>query len=295
MNIENLKYFYEVANTKSISKAAAKSHISQSAISKQIQKLEESLNAKLILRSNKGIVVTPEGALVLKYAEKIIQNYSRMEEAVQNFTKDNNVIKINACCVLNPYIMTKILYVLKKKLTDLNFDVQSNLCDKIESDISEYNSHLGLVCKCPLDKDVISEKLTTDRIVLASSMDFNVPDKIDFADILKYQIVLLNANNGTNETVRKRLINIGKHFSDLNVVFTADSTESIKASIINGQGITFLPYLVIREEIDKGIIKEVHINDLTLNYNIYLVYNKNLDEKTKLVINEFKNSWKKVM
>jgi len=269
MNIENLKYFYEVANTKSISKAAAKSHISQSAISKQIQKLEESLNAKLILRSNKGIVVTPEGALVLKYAEKIIQNYSRMEEAVQNFTKDNNVIKINACCVLNPYIMTKILYVLKKKLTDLNFDVQSNLCDKIESDISEYNSHLGLVCKCPLDKDVISEKLTTDRIVLASSMDFNVPDKIDFADILKYQIVLLNANNGTNETVRKRLINIGKHFSDLNVVFTADSTESIKASIINGQGITFLPYLVIREEIDKGIIKEVHINDLTLNYNIY--------------------------
>ena len=293
MNLENLKYFYEVANTKSISKTAAKSHISQSAISKQIQKLEEGLNVRLIDRSNKGIELTSAGEVVLKYAEKILQNYDRMEEAVQNFTMDNHVVKINACCVLNPYVMSKIVYVLKKKLSDLNFDVQSNSCDKIESDILEYNSHLGLVCKAPTDKDVISEKLATDRIILACSKDYKIPAIIDFQEILKYQIVLLNANNGTNETVRKRLINIGKKFSDLNVVFTADSTESVKASIVNGQGLAFLPYLVLKEEIDNGIIKEVKITDLDLSYNIYLIYNIKQDEKIKLVINEFKHYWNK--
>lgn len=293
MNLENLKYFYEVANTKSISKAAIKAHISQSAMSKQIQKLEEGLNVTLIDRSNKGIELTPAGAVVLKYAEKILQNYDRMEEAVQNFTTDNHLIKINACCVLNPYVMSKIVYFLKKKLGDLNFEVQSNLCDKIESDISEYNSHIGLVCKAPTDKDVYCEKLITDRVILACSKDFNIPEIIDFSDILKYQIVLLNANNGTNETVRKKLIKIGKQLSDLNIVFTADSTESIKASVMNGQGITFLPYLVLKEEIDKGVIKEVKINDLDLSYNIYLIYNKRPDEKISLVIDAFKHYWNK--
>lgn len=291
MNLENLKYFYEVANSKSISKAAAKSHMSQSAISRQIQRLEESMDAKLILRSNKGVELTSAGKLVLEYTEKILHNIDMMEAAVQNFNVKNNEMKISICCVLNPFIMSKVVYLLKRKYKKLNFNMSSNFCDKIEADISNQSSQVGLVCKMPSDGDVLYEKLSTDRIILASSTDFNIPDMIEFKDILDYPFLHVNVNNSANEIIRNKLENIGKSFSDLKEVFKSDSTEAVKASVLNGQGITFMPYLVLQQELEKGVIKEIAVADLELEYDIYLIYGKNIDENTRLVANELKTSW----
>ncbi len=295
MNIENLQYFYEAANLKSISKAAEKSHISQSALSKQIQKLEENLGVKLIDRSNRGVELTEAGELVMKYAEKILHNYDRLEEEIKYLGNDINMVKINACCVLNPYIMTKTLYHMKKKLPKFHFNVNSNYCDKIEVAISEFNSDIGLVCKPPADKKVAIDVLAVDKVVLVAGQNFDIPDAIDFEDILKYQMVMLNANNGTNETVKKKLNLIGKSFADLKIVFTADSTESIKAAVVNGQGITFLPYLVVKQELDGNLLKEIDVNNLNMTYNLYLIHNVDANDKIKHVINEFKSIWKKAV
>ena len=53
--------FYEVAKEGSFSKATSQLYISQPAISKSIQKLEESLHTRLFLRNSKGVRLTPEG------------------------------------------------------------------------------------------------------------------------------------------------------------------------------------------------------------------------------------------
>lgn len=66
MHIEYFDYFYQVAKLRSISKVAKQIHISQSALSQQIQKLEDSLGFTLLERSNKGVVLTDMGEVVLK-------------------------------------------------------------------------------------------------------------------------------------------------------------------------------------------------------------------------------------
>ena len=71
MNIEYLRFFYEVASVKSISKVANNSHISQPALSQQIHKLEDNLGYKLLDRSNKGVQLTEAGKIVEKYAKNI--------------------------------------------------------------------------------------------------------------------------------------------------------------------------------------------------------------------------------
>ena len=80
MHIEYFDYFYKVAKLKSISKVAKNIHISQSALSQQIQKLEDSLGYKLLERSNKGVELTEMGEIVLKYSENIIKVYENMME-----------------------------------------------------------------------------------------------------------------------------------------------------------------------------------------------------------------------
>ena len=68
MRISSLRYFYEVAQLKSISKISNNLHISQPALSHQISKLEKYLGVKLLERSNTGVELTTKGQVMYKYA-----------------------------------------------------------------------------------------------------------------------------------------------------------------------------------------------------------------------------------
>lgn len=72
MNIHQLNCFIAAANTLSFSEAARKSYISQSNISKNIDNLENELGVKLFYRTNKGVILTEEGNLLLQRATSII-------------------------------------------------------------------------------------------------------------------------------------------------------------------------------------------------------------------------------
>ena len=89
MNINQLRYFVTAAENRSFSKAAAKHFISQTAVTQQIQALEESLGVTLFDRSTRPIKVTPAGNLFLVDAKAILErvNYSinRVQEASVGF------------------------------------------------------------------------------------------------------------------------------------------------------------------------------------------------------------------
>ena len=69
-SLSGYRIFYEVANCKNISRAASQLYISQPAISKSIQKLEEQLGAKLFIRSSKGVLLTPEGQMLYETVQE---------------------------------------------------------------------------------------------------------------------------------------------------------------------------------------------------------------------------------
>ena len=74
MNINQLKYFISVAEHQSFTKAANQFYISQTAITQQIQALEESIGTKLIDRSTRPISLTPGGNIFLVEARAILDH-----------------------------------------------------------------------------------------------------------------------------------------------------------------------------------------------------------------------------
>ncbi len=70
-NLSSYRIFYAVANTENISRAAKELYISQPAISKSIQKLEENLGVKLFERSSRGVTLTPEGELLYTHVKSM--------------------------------------------------------------------------------------------------------------------------------------------------------------------------------------------------------------------------------
>lgn len=102
MNILHMKYAVEIANTKSISKAAENLYMGQPNLSRAIKELEESLGITIFKRTSKGISVTPEGEEFLQYAKSIITQVEEVEEIYKNGKRKKQ--RFSVCVPRSSYI-----------------------------------------------------------------------------------------------------------------------------------------------------------------------------------------------
>jgi DNA-binding transcriptional LysR family regulator len=85
MDWDRLKTFYHVATAGSISRAMDTIHLSQSAITRQIQSLEHSLKTKLFKRHTKGITLTEQGSYLFEETEKIFADLNSIEKKIVEY------------------------------------------------------------------------------------------------------------------------------------------------------------------------------------------------------------------
>lgn len=89
MNIDQLKYFADLAKTNSITTTAKRMFISQQALSESIKRLENEVGCTLVTRSKTGVSFTEDGKLILDYAKKILELHMALEEELQSkYNKD---------------------------------------------------------------------------------------------------------------------------------------------------------------------------------------------------------------
>ena len=88
MEIRVLRYFVEAANEQNISRAAAKLHVSQPAMSKQLKMLEDELQQKLFQRTNYHIQLTAEGRIFKQRAEDILEMVNKTKNEFQTMKED---------------------------------------------------------------------------------------------------------------------------------------------------------------------------------------------------------------
>ncbi|SMO66817.1 LysR family transcriptional regulator [Melghirimyces algeriensis] len=83
MEIYQLRYFLTIVKCKNFTKAAKQLHITQPALSKQMKCLEEEMRQKLLLRTRKGVQLTPEGKLLKKHAETILMEVEKVNQYIK--------------------------------------------------------------------------------------------------------------------------------------------------------------------------------------------------------------------
>lgn len=275
MNIEALHYFCEIAEEKSISKVAKKSHISQSALSQLIQKMEESLGYSLLKRSNKGVQLTEMGKIVLKYSENILINYNKMLEAMDDLDHQHAKVRINGTWSLVTYSLPCVLYRIKQKFPKYSYELISNSNENTLRDVENDICDFGLIDAKPNeDRGLIGHKIGTERYVLVASEQYKVDDSISIQDLLQLQLIWSTSNNNVKKRVEDCLKRLDKNINDLNIIFEIDNIGAIKSSINNGFGAAFLPYVSVKRDLYEKRMKIIEVEDLDLTYELYLISKK---------------------
>ncbi len=291
MHIEYLKVFCDVTSAKSISKIAKNSHISQPALSQQIQRLEEDMGFTLLERSNKGVEMTEAGQIVDKYARQMLKAFDNMMEDLNNIRKNNKTIKIDASPIIATYALPCTIYEVKEKYPEYNFSLSSAFSEEVELNVVNDVCQVGFTHNKPTDKSLIYTMIGTDRLVPVASSAFRIKNGVKLNDLVRMKLIMLTGHFEERKTVNEYFKKNGIHPEDINVLFELDSIESVKSSVIKGHGISFLPYITIKKELYTKQLKEIDIPEFNLKYDIYMIYKKEQDAclKTKELIRYIKS------
>ncbi|MFW6381388.1 MAG: LysR family transcriptional regulator [Bacillota bacterium] len=272
MNIKSLDYFRKIADSRSISRVAENSYISQSALSQKIKKLEDQLGVKLFIRSNRGVKLTRQGQIVRQYSDNILETYNRMTEQLNRNREQSLDLKIEAVETIATYCLPCALYRIKEKFPTHNYELISGNSGKIKQDVLNDICDLGFVTDKPAHPDLSALKLVDERVMAVAHRDFQIPDRIQLKNLNQYPLILLAGECVIKNELKHNLDRFNLNFNELNILFQLESSEAIKTQLSRGYGISILPYSSVKEELENRQFKTITIQQLDINYSMYLIY-----------------------
>lgn len=275
MHIDSLRYFQKIAEVKSISKVADQTHISQPALSQQMQKLEDSLGRKLFVRSNKGVRLTKAGELVLRYADNIIRTYDKLCSALEEQQKKE--MKIEADFSIATYCLPCALLKMKAEYPDHNYNLISGYSNQIEEDVLNDICEVGFVTRPCQEEELVSNKVIEEKVVLISPPNYEIPEKIALEEVLNYSLVILKDECIIKENLKKALKDLGYDLGDLKIIARLETTEAIKTLVQRGHGVGFVPYNAVKDDYADGKIQLSRVKNYDLDYNVFMI-NKSPDK-----------------
>src|SRR5688572_7843178 len=110
VELNELRYFYNVATTRSFAEGARRSHISGPAISKAIKKLEDTLGVKLLQRTTRRVSITASGEIVLDYCRRVLNSLSELESVLEGQGRAlQGDLRIGAMEAFNAYMLPRAI------------------------------------------------------------------------------------------------------------------------------------------------------------------------------------------
>ncbi|MCR4841666.1 MAG: LysR family transcriptional regulator [Eubacterium sp.] len=156
MNISQIKYILEVANSSSIREAATKLFISQPALSSSIKELEEELGILIFERTNKGIYLTDEGREFVTYAKKVAGQYEIMED--RYLSKDSSKERFSVSTQHYNFSIKAFNEVIKKNDPDeYVFSIHETKTREVLEDVRTLKSEVGIISFSGANEDVIKK------------------------------------------------------------------------------------------------------------------------------------------
>lgn len=257
-----LKIFKAVALTQSFSRAAKQLYISQPAVSKCIQGLEEKYGKAFFDRKSNSIELTDEGRLFLEYAEKILQLYEEVDNEFAGHNLLSNEIKIGASTTIANYVLPKLLGEIQKTHPEIKVDLTIGNTFDIQQAVLKKELNLGIVEGENRNTRLHYSKFIKDELVLVSKYNQEEIETISIKELSGLPIVNRELGSGTREVIENALSEKDVLLSEFHAVL--GSTESIKNYILYADAFAFLSVHSIEQELREQLMRIIDIEDLEI-------------------------------
>ncbi len=261
MQIETLKVFCDLVESRSFSRAAVRNFITQSAVSQQVKNLETRFETQLLRRDGKSVSPTPAGRVFYERSRSILDSFEHMQLEMKSIGQDmGGSVRVATIYSVGLYEISIVVKTFLRIYPKVNLHVEYSSGARVYEDCLRGALDLGIVTYPEARKGLRIISLPADKLVLICAPDHALA-KRHHVDIHKL--------NGLNYIAfekgiasRRALDRIfQEHGIQVNIVMEFDNIETIKRSVEIGAGVSIVPLLSVQKEVQSGSLVQIHFTD----------------------------------
>jgi len=274
MNLNQLKIFYVAAKHGSLIAAAKELFITQPAVTKGIQRLQEHYDIKFFNRFGKKLVLTDAGEVLYGIAEKVFELESQAEESIRDFQqKKRGHIRILSSESFGAYYLPSIICPFSKSNPRIRISVNILPTDQVVENTAGLNNDLGFISYSVEHKKLFIREVMEDRLVIIVPPDHPFTRKrcLNPRD-LEGQSMIIHEKGSVPQKVIEEIIR--KNKISIFIPLELSSNRAIKKAVEGGTGIALISRKVADEEIQRGKLKAIPLADRSIKRKFYMIHHK---------------------
>ena len=275
MQIESLKVFCDLAETKSFTKAAQINSVTQSAVSQTVSALERRFTSLLIERSKKNFRLTPEGEVFYDYSKRILQTcdalHSKLQE-IENVISGN--IRVATIYSIGLHVLPPYVKKFLKGYPTVNVHVEYRRDDQVYDHVLGNVVDLGLVAYPTRDSRLEVVPLRKDKLVLICHPQHPFAQKKSIKVKALHGAKFINYERDI--PTRRALDKMFKdHHITVEQVMQFDNIETVKRAVEIDSGVGIVPQETIGEEIATHTLAALELEGGAYTRPLAVIYKKN--------------------
>jgi DNA-binding transcriptional LysR family regulator len=282
MDWDKLRVFHAVAEAGSFTHAGEALNLSQSAVSRQISALEESLSVPLFHRHARGLILTEQGELLFRTAREVFAKLA-MSESLISESKDRpkGPLKITTTVAFGSFWLTPRI----REFLDLYPEIQVSLVvDDSELDLSMREADVAIRMSPPRQPDLIQRHLLSVQVRIYGSQEYikkhGMPQRAE--DLDEHRLILYGEDARPPVPGINWLLDAGaKPGNDRRPILTVNNAYGVLRAVMSGLGLASLPDYVAAEH--NGLVRV--LPELTGPPNeAYFVYPEELRSSKRISV-----------
>jgi DNA-binding transcriptional LysR family regulator len=271
MDSRRLRYFVQIVDSGSITRAAALSGVAQPALSQQLAILENELKVKLLERSVSGVTPTAAGRTLYARAQAILRQFEELREAVHREVKP---LSGTVLLGMPPTMLARFGLPLIEKVCsqhpEMHLQIREEGSMVLHELVSNGKIELAISATRP-EGTLVGEEILAEPIVLMYPPKLALPESATLADIARLPWVMPRRPNAI-----RTLIDAVFASCNLtpNVVVEIDSLHSAMETVRRGFGVGAMTMGVMKDDIEAGTLRARQLGDGPLMRPMYLVHRR---------------------
>lgn len=268
-SLKQLKILQTIKNEANIKIAGKNLYLSQPALSSQIKIFENNIYSRILVRKKNQIYFTPEGELILDYANKILTLCREADKAITFFKKLKRFrLKIGSNKIIGKNIALKLIDLFCKRYSYAQVELQIGCTKSISWDLINGKVDIGIVEENQVPKNLycslhyapyFEEKLV---LIMPKSQKQKYGNRISKENVYKLNLITLKPYFQEKEFIDNNLKSFNIDLKQLKTGLELNSIQAIKNSVRAGLGVSFLPSIFVKNEIYSKQLYSLSIDHL---------------------------------
>jgi len=270
--LHQLQVFLKITETKSITKAAVELHLTQPAVSIQLRNLQNQFEIPLTEIIGRQLYVTDFGKEIAKASQRILEEVNAINYKTMAYKGIlSGKIKISIVSTgkyVMPYFLSE--FANKNKGIEIEMDVTNKT--RVIKALKNNEVDFALVSILPTDLNVESEVLMQNKLFLVGNKNILLEQNIKIDELLSESpLIYREVGSATRISMEKFIYDKG---INARMKLQLTSNEAVKQAVIAGLGLSIMPLIGLKNELENGDIQILPIKELPIITNWRLIWLK---------------------